>query len=530
MYKTTTPPKTRLAGTARRRLRATGEGNADWQSLLENSWFGVLFRQRLDWTFEFVSPRVLELTGFAPAELQRDGALFWQAVHEADADELRQQLRRCVQFPDGMTTNFRLRNARTGRVAYLTEFRRPVIGEDGKLAGYEGFWQDTTRQTISERRLAAAAWKETLAVLTMGLAHDFNNVMSGILSLSDSFLCQIDQKHPFHEGLSLIRHNAQQAAHLVQRIVHLHQGKAGQRAYHNLNDLVSDTADLLRKVVPRRITLDVETTTIPLPLYADAVELRQLIINLALNATDAMPDRGRLSLKTSLHDRLPEMLHFRGVAPRLPAVCLAVADTGCGIKPYHLQSIFDPFFTTKAKNKGCGLGLHNACVFVEKHQGAISVDSVEGEGATFRLWLPQSDLTEAKESSRVSAPRRRNLLVAGSDRPMLETIAHFWRQHGCQVVVGGPNVTDQLQSGEYHFDGLLIVADRHEANWTALFDFVQREKLPWKLILQIIGLNQDELDSGHLMKADLIISEDMPEHFAVAKMNDLFAGQEESRP
>src|SRR5439155_15556049 len=102
-----------------------------------------------------------------------------------------------------------------------------------------------------------------------------------------------------------------------------------------------------------------------LPVYLDSVELRQVVINLVLNAIDAMPQNGRLVIRTAAYAKLPALTHFHGVLPRTPAAGLSVQDTGCGIKPRHLAAIFDPFFTTKPMNKGSGLGLYNARSFVE---------------------------------------------------------------------------------------------------------------------------------------------------------------------
>ena len=126
-------------------------------------WPGVYFRQRPDFSFEFISDGIEQLTGVPPSTWQHQPKLFWQVVHELDADELRQQIKRLPPPPDGATLTYRVRNLRTGRVAYISEFRRARTERGDALAGYEGFWQDVTRQTIAEMRLAAAAWKETLA-------------------------------------------------------------------------------------------------------------------------------------------------------------------------------------------------------------------------------------------------------------------------------------------------------------------------------------------------------------------------------
>ena len=145
---------------------------APTENLLQH-WPGVLFHQRPDLTFASASPRLAELTGLPLERWQRDPGLLWKVVHESDADDLRQQIARVAAVPAGFTTRFRLRHAGTGRVAHIAEFRRPLFDASGALAGYEGFWMDETRQTVSEKRLASAAWKETLALLTMGLTHDF---------------------------------------------------------------------------------------------------------------------------------------------------------------------------------------------------------------------------------------------------------------------------------------------------------------------------------------------------------------------
>jgi len=496
----------------------------DFQSLLSH-WPGLIFRQRPDWTFEFVSTTVEALTGVPAPAWQRPPSPFWQVVHELDADELKVQIRRSAQLPQGLHTHYRVRNLQTGRLTYLAEFRRAHVDAAGNLRGYEGFWLDVTRQTIAERRLASAAWKETLAVITMGLAHDFNNVIAGISSLSDSFLLQIDAQHPFHEGLSLISHNAQQASQLIHRIVHLHHGKIGNRSYHDLNAVLADTVELLRKVIPRRIEITTDLAAHSLALYVDEVEFRQVIINMALNAADAMPDRGQLRFQTALRQDLPRLQHFRGTLPRLPCCCLTVADNGCGIKSHQLDSVFDAFFTTKTMNKGSGLGLYNAKLFVEKHHGAISVESVEGAGAAFRVWLPQADFTEADQAQELSTRRRRCLLLAGPGGKVLDSMAEFLRLHNYQVFAVSQQAEEWLQSDEFYFDGVIVQVEPGDKAGPALVSFVRQQQLPAKIILQIVGCNQDELDTQFLLKADLLLTPDMAEEVIVEKLQSTFETQ-----
>lgn len=481
-------------------------------------WPGVFFRQRPDLSFEHVSPRIVSLTGIPAAEWLTSGPMLARVVHELDAEEFVRQVQRSAQGDAGCEFSFRVRHVVSGRVFYVTEYRRAVRDATGQVAGYVGFWNDVTRQTLSERRLATAAWKETLGLLTLGLSHDFNNVLAGTLALTESYLAQVPKDHPFHEGLRLIRQNTEQAAQLIRRIAQLHRGKVGNPGYQNLNDIVADSVDLLRKVVPKRIDLMSSTAPEPLPIYVDPVELQQVLINLALNAADAMPERGTLRVETSLHPTLPAWEHHVGVVPRPPAVCLTVADTGTGIKSRHLGFIFDPFFTTKPMNKGSGLGLYNARLFAEKHRGAISVESREGQGTTFRVWLPQADFTEADRDMETFNRRRRSLLLAGRPDQLMDRTAEFLRQSNFHVAVGGLEAEELLRSSDYRFDGLLILAEPQDPLSLRLVAIVRQQKLPMKVIVKTVGCNQDELDTQFLLKADLIISADTPQDAIVEKL------------
>ena len=135
-------------------------------------------------------------------------------------------------------------------------------------------------------------------------------------------------------------------------MINLHLGQTGERNYHNLNEIAADLVELVGKILPRRICIRTELAAQSLPVYVDVVELHQVVINLLLNAADAMPQGGNLTLRTSRHEVLPPLENVKGVTPRLPCICLTIEDTGCGIKERHLASIFDPFFTTKSKGSG----------------------------------------------------------------------------------------------------------------------------------------------------------------------------------
>lgn len=473
-------------------------------------WPGVVFSQRADFSFSFVSPKIEELTGVSAEEWQRSPTRFWDVVHEGDLEELRQRARLSARTLRSAAGTHRVRNLATRQIHYVLEHRQAVVTDSGLLLGYEGVWLDVTRQTLAEKRLSGAAWKETLSTITMGMAHDFSNVMAGIHSLSESFCSELDAQHPFHEGLALIQRNARQAGQLVQRIIRLHHGKTGERSYQDLNALVTEVHELARKVIPRTVEVTLSLAPGQLPLYVDPVEFRQVVINLALNAAEAMPRGGRLTFDSATADALPEVAHWRGQRPRLPAVCLGVSDTGHGIAARDLPTIFDPFFTTKAMNKGSGLGLYNAQLFVEKHGGGISVESCPGRGTTFRLWLPAADFTEA-EAAPAAAPLRHWLLLVGGSAKLAEGSAEVLRLWGFTVSTAASfaEALDTCAGAAHPPHGIFLLVEHSDSGLSSFLAAVERMVPSARLILHVVGCNQDELEPQVLDAADLTITAEM---------------------
>jgi PAS domain S-box-containing protein len=495
-------------------------------------WPGVIFSQRADYSFSFASPRIEELTGCTVDQLRQQPGLFWRLVHEADAEDLQAQWRRLDRKNPSVSASYRIRHATTGRVAYILEQREAIFSENGLLLGYEGVWLDVTRQTIAERRLSSAAWKETIAVLTMGLAHDFSNIMAGIHSLSEAFGAEVDTSHPFHEGLALIRQNAMQASYLVRRILSLHNDKVGEQNYHNLNDIVTDTVDLMRKTMTRRVEIRTKLDAAQLPLYVDAVELRQVIINLIINAVDAMPHGGVLELSSTVHRELPEEKTRLGQVGRLPAVCLAVSDNGCGIPSSKLEAIFDPFFTTKSVNKGSGLGLYNSKLFVEKHHGAISVESQVSKGTTFRIWLPLADFTENDRVAVVGLPVRHTILVLGNPGNALDLMVQYLREHGIYVVVCLTSETahEALGSPQYQFAATLGFSDQDSGWIWTFFEELRKNHPQLKTAVQVVGCNVDELSTRSLTGADIVFLPDTAASEVLARLQTILSERHVAAP
>jgi PAS domain S-box-containing protein len=494
-------------------------------SNLMQSWPGAIFSQRADFSFQFVSPRILELTGVPADQWLTQTRNFWLVIHEADVDEVHQQCRRAAKAKTGVTSTFRIRNLQTGRVAHVMEHRQAVVSSTGVVICYEGFWLDVTREKIAERRLSSAAWKETLAALTMGLAHDFSNILAGILSLSESFLTQVEPTHSFAPGLGLIRENSWQACQLIQRMMSLHKCQTGEQNYHDLNETLTELADLVQRMLPRRILIETELAPLQLPLYVDAVELRQVILNLALNAAEAMPQRGKLVFQTQLCQSLAAPLpHLQGKLPHFPCIRLSARDTGSGIAPRHLPFVFDPFFTTKPISKGSGLGLYNARLFVEKHRGAISVTSKEGVGTELSLWLPLADFSETERAQTAVVQQRPSILLAGEAGLLQDSTADFLRIHGFYVmqVFTPESAKEVLGTEDNHFRAVLVLADPTERSFLTLISELRQHNPNLLVILNLVGGEPDQIPADLLPQLDLLIANDMSETEMLRNLKGLF--------
>jgi PAS domain S-box-containing protein len=500
---------------------------------LVHRWPGIIFSQRPDFSFAFVSPRVQELTGVSPQEWQRQSNYFWQVVHEADADALWKRLQQTNPSPEGMTSTYRIRHIQTGRVSYLWEHRQPVLSSNGLLLGYEGIWLDITRQTIAERRLLNLSWKENLGTITMGLAHDFCNIMAGIVALSDTFENELRGNETLRNSVTLIRSTANQASELAHRIRQLHQGVPGEKNYHDLNEIVSGMAEVLQKVLTRRVRVQTELERGQLAVYVDEVELRRVIVNLALNAVDAMPKGGSLVFRTSRHEKPPAIQPLQGSFPQAPLVRLSVQDTGAGIPDSYLSSIFDPFFTTKPLGKGSGLGLYNTKLFAEDHGIGISVETREQSGTTFHLWFPQADFSETQEQPEPTTPlARHTLLVTGKPGEARDRMVEMLRTNGFYVVaVACPSDALQaLYSPDYHFSGVLMLCQHAHAEELLLFNRIHAENLPVKLFLGLLGCNQDEIETSFLERVDAVFPPDFPAPQVVSRIRTVLGQSNQADP
>jgi nitrogen-specific signal transduction histidine kinase/CheY-like chemotaxis protein len=239
-----------------------------------------------------------------------------------------------------------------------------------------------------QSQLIQAQKMEAVGRLAGGIAHDFNNILSAILGYSELALMRLQPDDKLHQQLSIIRESGQKAAGLIRRLLTFSRTQPMERQTVDPKAVVESIGRMLLRLIGEDILLEFGNCTSTRTVAADAGQLEQVLMNLAVNARDAMPTGGRLVIQTVDCD-VDEA--FAGTYPTLTPgayVMLSVSDTGTGMPPEVQERIFEPFFSTKEKGKGTGLGLATVYGIIQQHEGHIFVDSQPGGGTIFRIFLP----------------------------------------------------------------------------------------------------------------------------------------------
>jgi two-component system, cell cycle sensor histidine kinase and response regulator CckA len=324
-----------------------------------------------EWTY--ASPVVEALLGYTPEEFCRPGFVA-EIVHSGDQARVAAEAGRPLRQGERVQQQYRLRRADGRYVALVDEGR--VARHDGDGAAIvHGFLVDAAEQLALETQFGSAQKLETVGQLATGAAHDFNNLLTVIIGHAE--LALTASRGQAQLDLAAILRAAEQATGLARQLLTLSRGEATELQPVDLNDVANETVRLLRRLVDSSIEIIDELSAEPLPVLVNRSQIEQLLLNLAVNARDAMPEGGSLTVRTTPAGTSDE-----------PQARLVVADTGVGIAPGALGQIFEPFYTTKDPGKGTGLGLVTVRRIVTAARGDVDVRSELGAGTAFTVTLP----------------------------------------------------------------------------------------------------------------------------------------------
>ena len=406
-----------------REEEARSKSEMHYRELVENATYGI-YRSTTDGTFLYVNSGLAAMLGYQ----SKDELL---AANLADhiygnPSERSRIIEKAAQIGrlEAVEVEWKRKDGKPIKV-HLSE--RAVRDEQGQLEGFEAIVENVTEQRSLEQQFRQAQKMEAVGRLSGGIAHDFNNLLGVIIGYSEFLEERLDQNDQLRKNAEEIKKAGQRAASLTRQLLAFSRQQVLEPRVVDLNTVVAETEKMLRRLIGEDIALTTALASELGRVKADQGQIEQVIVNLAVNARDAMPHGGKLILETA-NVELDEAFASQH-SPTVPGryVMLAVTDTGVGMEKEVQAHIFEPFFTTKGKDKGTGLGLSVVYGVVKQSGGYIWVYSEPGKGTTFKIYLPlvEEAVEKADQSTRPAKP------LQGSETILLvedeESLRHLTR-------------------------------------------------------------------------------------------------------
>ncbi len=359
-------------------------------------------------------------------------------VPKDQADEIPQILAK-IRRGEAVEQYEAVRASKDGRRLNISLSVAPIRDSDGKIVGASAIGRDVTEHKRAQDQLRQAQKMEAVGRLAGGVAHDFNNILGVISACSEFLRDRVEHGSQAAQFVDNLRKAAERGAALTRQLLVFSRKQVVQPRVLNLNERLQEVSKLLRPLMGDNVEIVISSRSGAVFVEADPGQLDQIMMNLAVNARDAMPHGGKLILETDLvdFDQAFARQHYPMSAGRY--VLLAVSDTGTGMDELTLQRIFEPFFTTKEIGKGTGLGLATVYGIVKQAGGSIWVYSEPGRGTTFKIYLPSAEEKvglEAEPQPEITAPRHEgtSVLLVEDDEMFGSLTRQMLEEHGYSVL------------------------------------------------------------------------------------------------
>jgi len=408
--------------------------------------------------FLYISPAYEKLWGRSCDSLYQTPGDWLAAVHREDRTRVAEAIAATPARGHHDETYRILRP--DGTIRWIHDRAYSVRDGSGQVLRLVGTAEDITEARQLEEQLRQSQRIEAVGLLAGGVAHDFNNILAAIMMQAHLAIELVDQSSEVHDLLMDIKTATERASNLTRQLLAFSRRQVLQTRVVNLNDVVISLTKMLERILGEDVDLQLKLHPHPLLTRADAGMLDQVLMNLVVNARDAMPKGGRLTIETS------ERLHTADPGSTPPGasrgryICVSVTDTGTGIEPRHLPRIFEPFYTTKDPSKGTGLGLATAFGIVKQHGGALTVDSVVGQGASFHVLLRSTEdgeSTASEEPARPVGPGGKETILVVEDEATVRQLTRRTLERAGYQVLEASDALEALRTWEQHAGAIALL-------------------------------------------------------------------------
>lgn len=356
----------------------------------------------------------------------------------------------------------------------------PVRDEHGQIVNYVSARRDITHELKLEERLRQAQKMEAVGQLAGGVAHDFNNILQAILGYTYMAKLALAEDSPGQADLDQVVNATNRATQLVRQLLAFSRRETLKPQNLDLDEVITNLLKMLRRLIGEHIELEVQTQSDLLPIFADLGQIEQVLMNLCVNARDAMPNGGKITLATQNYQISQVEARTYPWAKEGSYVLLSVADTGSGI-PLEIQDrIFEPFFTTKEVGEGTGLGLATVYAIVKQHNGGINLVSELDQGTTFQLFFPAvvnpaSAFSNQQPESGIVYGGTETILLAEDDEILGELALTILQKAGYQVLLArdGEEAIALFQQNAHRIDLVVLDAIMPKQSGRAVHDWIR---------------------------------------------------------
>jgi PAS domain S-box-containing protein len=476
------------------------ESEEKYRRLFEESKDAILITTP-EGTFVDINPAGVELYGYSSKEELLKTAVAQDTYMDASDREKFQEIIAKQGFVKDYELNLRRKDGQQ-LVVLLTA--NAVRDDNGDIVAYRGIIRDITEHKRLERQLFQVQKMESIGTLAGGIAHDFNNLLGGIMGYASLSKTKVSKRHPIFNYIDTIERSTMRAAELTSQLLAFARGGKYDIKPVDMNGIVHETLRFIGRTFDKSIEIMASLYPQLPTVEADAGQLQQVLMNLCVNAADAMPNGGKLTIETDMVVLTEDYVKAHMDAKAGSYVALSVTDTGIGMDKDTLQRIFEPFFTTKEEGKGTGLGLAMVYGVAKNHGGYIHAYSEPGEGATFKVYLPVSGKTEVKEPADTETPRGGNelILVVDDEESIRSVAADILESYGYLVLVAEDGEEAAKIYEEHNGDISLVILDMVMPRLGGRETFLKLKRLnPQVRALLSTGYSKNEkaqeiLDSG----------------------------------